>query len=365
MLILAKSVLGLMLGFVLSLVAAVILIPLLKKLHVGQSVSKLINERHLKKDGTPTIGGLIFIIPTILIMLILYLRGSIEFNSNLIILIFVFLAYGALGFIDDFLKVKYHNNDGLSIGVKFLLQTAIAVVFYIIYRNNGGDSNLVISSLGINVSLGWAFGLFILLVLVGTTNAVNISDGLDGLAGGISSIFFLTIGIIAFFQGRIGLSVVIAFIMLGSTLGFLVHNFHPAKIFMGDSGSMFLGFIIAVITLLGFKTIITSSIIIPLCILIVPILDTICAIIRRKLKGESIGTPDKSHFHHQLLRRNCSVSTAVLIIYLITALFSSASIIWLLVDNEIGYIIYGILMLGLMIFVFRTDILFDHKKDRK
>ena len=194
---------------------------------------------------------------------------------------------------------------------------------------------------------------------------MNLIDGLDGLAGGISSIFFLTIGIIAFFQGRIGLSVVIAFIMLGSTLGFLVHNFHPAKIFMGDSGSMFLGFIIAVITLLGFKTIITSSIIIPLCILIVPILDTICAIIRRKLKGESIGTPDKSHFHHQLLRRNCSVSTAVLIIYLITALFSSASIIWLLVDNEIGYIIYGILMLGLMIFVFRTDILFDHKKDRK
>ena len=105
MLILAKSVLGLMLGFVLSLVAAVILIPLLKKLHVGQSVSKLINERHLKKDGTPTIGGLIFIIPTILIMLILYLRGSIEFNSNLIILIFVFLSYGVLGFIDDFLNI--------------------------------------------------------------------------------------------------------------------------------------------------------------------------------------------------------------------------------------------------------------------
>ena len=106
MLILAKSVLGLMLGFVLSLIAAVILIPILKKLKVGQSVSKLINERHLKKDGTPTIGGLIFIIPTIIIMVILHLRGSIEFNANLIILMFVFLAYGALGFVDDFLKVK-------------------------------------------------------------------------------------------------------------------------------------------------------------------------------------------------------------------------------------------------------------------
>ena len=253
MLILATSVLGLMLGFVLSLVAAVILIPLLKKLHVGQSVSKLINERHLKKDGTPTIGGLIFIIPTILIMLILYLRGSIEFNSNLIILIFVFLAYGALGFIDDFLKVKYHNNNGLSIGVKFLLQTAIAVVFYIIYRNNGGDSNLVISSLGINVSLGWAFGLFILLVLVGTTNAVNISDGLDGLAGGLSVVAIMAYGVIAW--GSKWISgyqeiAIFAFVLCGAILGFLVFNTHPAKVFMGDTGSLALGGALATIAIL-------------------------------------------------------------------------------------------------------------------
>ena len=253
MLILAKSVLGLMLGFVLSLVAAVILIPLLKKLHVGQSVSKLINERHLKKDGTPTIGGLIFIIPTILIMLILYLRGSIEFNSNLIILIFVFLAYGALGFIGDFLKVKYHNNDGLSIGVKFLLQTVIAVIFYIIYRNNGGDSNLVISSLGINVSLGWAFGLFILLVLVGTTNAVNISDGLDGLAGGLSVVAIMAYGVIAW--GSKWISgyqeiAIFAFVLCGAILGFLVFNTHPAKVFMGDTGSLALGGALATIAIL-------------------------------------------------------------------------------------------------------------------
>ena len=253
MLILAKSVLGLMLGFVLSLVAAVILIPLLKKLHVGQSVSKLINERHLKKDGTPTIGGLIFIIPTILIMLILYLRGSIEFNSNLIILIFVFLSYGALGFIDDFLKVKYHNNNGLSIGVKFLLQTVIAVIFYIIYRNNVGDSNLVISSLGINVSLGWAFGLLILLVLVVTTNAVNISDGLDGLAGGLSVVAIMAYGVIAW--GSKWISgyqeiAIFAFVLCGAILGFLVFNTHPAKVFMGDTGSLALGGALATIAIL-------------------------------------------------------------------------------------------------------------------
>ena len=186
-------------------------------------------------------------------MLILYLRGSIEFNSNLIILIFVFLSYGALGFIDDFLKVKYHNNNGLSIGVKFLLQTVIAVIFYIIYRNNGGDSNLVISSLGINVSLGWAFGLFILLVLVGTTNAVNISDGLDGLAGGLSVVAIMAYGVIAW--GSKWISgyqeiAIFAFVLCGAILGFLVFNTHPAKVFMGDTGSLALGGALATIAIL-------------------------------------------------------------------------------------------------------------------
>lgn len=253
MLILAKSVLGLMLGFVLSLITAVILIPILKKLKVGQSVSKLINERHLKKDGTPTIGGLIFIIPTILIMVILKLRGSIEFNSNLIILMFVFLAYGALGFVDDFLKVKFHNNKGLSIVTKLIFQTVIALVFYIIYRNNGGDSNLVISSLGIDWSLGWVFGIFILLVLVGTTNAVNISDGLDGLAGGLSVVAILAYGVIAWGSKWIlGYQeiAIFAFVLVGAILGFLVFNTHPAKVFMGDTGSLALGGALATIAIL-------------------------------------------------------------------------------------------------------------------
>ena len=253
MLILAKSVLGLMLGFVLSLIAAVILIPILKKLKVGQSVSKLINERHLKKDGTPTIGGLIFIIPTIIIMVILHLRGSIEFNANLIILMFVFLAYGALGFVDDFLKVKFHNNKGLSIVSKLIFQTIIALVFYIIYRNNGGDSNLVISSLGIDWSLGWVFGIFILLVLVGTTNAVNISDGLDGLAGGLSVVAILAYGVIAWGSKWIlGYQeiAIFAFVLTGAILGFRVFNTHPAKVFMGDTGSLALGGALATIAIL-------------------------------------------------------------------------------------------------------------------
>lgn len=253
MLILAKSILGLMLGFVLSLIAGVFLIPILRRLKIGQSVSHLINERHLKKDGTPTIGGLIFIIPTIIIMVLLYLRGSIDFNPNLIIVVIVFLAYGLLGFIDDFLKVKYHNNKGLPLLVKLALQVVIAVVFYIIFKNNGGEPIISISSLNINIDLGWAFGIFILLVLVGTTNAVNITDGLDGLAGGLSVMAFLAYGVIAWgttwVEGYQELAI-FSFVLTGAIIGFLVFNTHPAKVFMGDTGSLALGAALAAVAIL-------------------------------------------------------------------------------------------------------------------
>ena len=186
-------------------------------------------------------------------MFVLYLRGSVELSSNLIILIFVFLSYALLGLVDDILKVKYHNNAGLKTLTKLFLQTVIAIIFYIIFKNNGGDSNLVITSLNINIPLGWCFGLFILLVLVGTTNAVNITDGLDGLAGGLSVMAFLAYGVIAWGSSWIaGYQdiAIFAFVLVGGLLGFLVFNTHPAKVFMGDTGSLALGSALATIAIL-------------------------------------------------------------------------------------------------------------------
>ena len=153
--------------------------------------------------------------------------------------------------------------------------------------------------------------------------------------------------------------------MLGSSLGFLVHNFYPATIFMGDSGSMFLGFIIAVIALLGFKNVTMTSLVIPLLILSIPILDTLFAIIRRILKGESISTPDKYHIHHQFLNRNFSQRTTVLIIYFINLLFSFASIVYVLKNRALGYIIYGILLFIVIMFVLKTNVIFDHEQKNK
>ena len=253
MLILAKSLLGLMLGFVLSLILSVITIPLLKKLHIGQSVSHTINERHLKKEGTPTMGGLIFILTTLIIMIVLYLRGSIEYSYNLIILIITFLSYALLGFVDDFLKVRYHNNKGITTLVKLFFQTIIAIVFYVIFRKNGGDPTIEITFLHTSINLGWAYGLFILLVLVGTSNAVNITDGLDGLAGGLSVITFLAYGVITWgTTWLVGYQdiAIFSFVLTGAIMGFLVFNSYPARVFMGDTGSLALGAALATIAIL-------------------------------------------------------------------------------------------------------------------
>ena len=253
MLILAKAAMALMLGFVLSIITGVILIPLLRKLHFGQSVSLTLGERHLKKNDTPTIGGLIFIIPTIVSLLLLWFRGSIEMTSNLTIVLFVFISYALLGLADDLLKIVFKNNKGLSIMFKLLMQTIIALVFFYIFIRNGGAPEIRISAINLYIYMGWTYGLFILFLLVGSSNAVNITDGLDGLAGGLSAIAFLAYGLIAWnTTWLVGYQeiAIFCFVLIGSLLGFLVFNTHPAKVFMGDTGSLALGGSLAAIAIL-------------------------------------------------------------------------------------------------------------------
>ena len=253
MLILAKAALAMMLGFGISIVSGLIIVPLLKKYKMGQNVSHTVGERHLRKQGTPTMGGLIFIISTLLAMLFLYLKGSISYSHNLLILLFVFISYAILGGVDDFIKIKQKNNKGISIFTKLLLQMGIALVFFYIFMKNGGEPTLTITFLHLEIPMGWTFGLFILFLLVGSSNAVNITDGLDGLAGGLSAIAFVAFGIIAWnttwmdgYQ-EVG---VFSFCLVGSLLGFLIFNTHPAKVFMGDLGSLALGGALATIAVI-------------------------------------------------------------------------------------------------------------------
>ena len=254
MLILAKASMALMLGFVLSLITGLIIVPLFKKLHFGQSVSHLINERHLKKEGTPTMGGLIFIIPTIVTILILLFTKKIEFSVNLLIVLFVFISYSMIGFLDDYISIKKKRNEGLTQTQKLLLQFVVALVFYLLYSlYTDSKSVLEITALGIKWNLGWFYGVFILFLLVGSSNAVNLTDGLDGLAGGLSAISFLAFGLISWgsywIQGYQDIGI-FCFVLVGSLIGFLVYNTNTAKVFMGDTGSLTLGATLATIAIL-------------------------------------------------------------------------------------------------------------------
>lgn len=250
---LTKGVLALMIGFIISVIAGIILVPLLKKIKASQSLSTYLEKKHKEKEGTPTMGGIIFIIPTILSIIILLLWDKIEFSANLFIVMFVFLAYALLGFIDDFLIIKRKNNIGLTEIQKLIGQILIAIIFFVIYMKSGAQPVVEVYTLGIEINMGWFYGIFLLFMLVASSNAVNITDGLDGLAGGLSLIAFLTFALISANSPAIeGTSdiAVFCFVLVGSLLGFLVFNSRPAKVFMGDTGSLALGATLATIAII-------------------------------------------------------------------------------------------------------------------
>ena len=244
MLVLAKAVLSMMIGFIISVILGAILVPILKKINVKQKISTYLLKRHHDKEGTPTMGGLIFIIPTVVSTFILLFMGKIEMSHNLAIVLFVFISYAILGFIDDYLIIRRGNNLGLTEFQKLFGQIVIALVFFYIFMKSGATPTIDITSLGITINMGWLYGVFLLFVLVASSNAVNITDGLDGLAGGLSLIAFLTLGLISWnSRGIAGSSdiAIFCFILFGSLLGFLLFNTYPAKVIMGDTGSLSLG----------------------------------------------------------------------------------------------------------------------------
>ncbi len=249
MLLLTKAIFAIMIGFLASAALGLVLIPILKKLRVGQKISIFVGEAHRKKEGTPTMGGLIFILPTIIATLGLIITGKISYTSNLGIVLLVFLGYAIIGFLDDYLSIRRNNNEGLTVFQKLFLQVLIAIGFFYIYMRSGGETSWVIGTFHMDLEMGWMYGLFILLILVGASNAVNLTDGLDGLAGGLGAIAFVAFGLISFVVGfeDIGL---FCLILVGALFGFLFFNTHPAKVFMGDTGSLALGGVIGAIAIL-------------------------------------------------------------------------------------------------------------------
>lgn len=211
----------------------------------GQEIRDEGPKWHNSKAGTPTMGGLGFLAAAV-ITAIWYSLWTNKMTTSLLILVFVLLLYGIIGFLDDFIKLAKKQNEGLTSSQKFIAQVVVAVVFYIIYRMEGYPNTL--NFFGMELSLNILYGLFVIFWLVGFSNAVNLTDGIDGLVSGLGTISFATYGIIAWKQQQYEVLIVCLAVM-GGLVGFFPYNKKPAKIFMGDVGSLALGGLLAAISI--------------------------------------------------------------------------------------------------------------------
>lgn len=220
-------------------------IKVFKKQKIGQSIRKEGPKSHINKKGTPTMGGLIFGILILIgyILSLLLIEESISIYPTLVIIITI-LGYGILGFLDDYLIVVKHNNEGVPAKIKFIIQVIIAVIIFFILLNN--NHSTIINIFGFKFDFIFIYGLFIVFFIAGTTNAVNLTDGLDGLASGTIITILIGTSIYAYYIGYVNI-VVLSVISIIFIIGFMFYNIHPAKIFMGNTGSMILGALIAII----------------------------------------------------------------------------------------------------------------------
>ena len=237
-----SALIALAVSFVLTVILGKLLIPALRRLKAGQSIKEDGPTWHMSKQGTPTMGGLMFIAAMAVTVLVVGWRQlAAGDRGGLYVLLFA-LVFGVIGFIDDYMKVVHHQNTGLTAGWKFLLQLAAAILMTVLLRHEGYlTANLYIPFAQTVIPLPWpVYMVFAAFVMVGTVNAVNLTDGVDGLATTVTLPVALFFAAVAAMAGQVELTVFSA-ALLGGLLGFLVYNHHPAKVFMGDTGSLFLG----------------------------------------------------------------------------------------------------------------------------
>lgn len=298
-------------AFFAALITVLVVTPIVIKLAIKIGAVDKPNERKVHEKLMPRLGGLAIFIGVIAG----YFAGGV-YNEKVTGITVGALLIIVIGILDD----KYE----LSAKVKFAGQIIVAGLVV--------GSGLTIEFLTIpfvgTFDLGlWTYPITIFWI-VAITNAINLIDGLDGLSAGTSAISIATIAVMAGLAGK-GLILTLSLILLGSIIGFLFYNFHPAKIFMGDTGALFLGYAISILSLLGlYKSVTLFSFIVPIIILGVPIFDTTYAIIRRLVNRRPISSPDKSHLHHRLLALGLSHRNTVLVIYALGILFSVSAIVF-------------------------------------
>ncbi|WP_018930739.1 glycosyltransferase family 4 protein [Gracilibacillus lacisalsi] len=326
------NVTELIVAFLISATVAFASTPLIKKLAIKVNAVDLPGERK-KHDGVKArLGGLSIVLGVAAGLV--YLQPQ---HPHMLEIIIGGIIIVITGIIDDIVGLKAYQ--------KLIGQLAAALVVV--------SSGLVIDKLTMPfVGTVHLEGLGLILTIiwvVGVSNAINLIDGLDGLAAGVSAIGLTSILIIAITDYRM-IVVYLGMVLVGSCLGFLYHNFYPAKIFMGDTGALFLGYAISVISMLGlFKNVAFFSFIIPIIIIAVPIFDTLFAIVRRVINKQNIGTADRKHIHYQLVDMGYSHQTSVLIIYAFSGFFGIMAIIFNSATMLTSLIILGFIILGIQL----------------
>lgn len=325
-----------LLSAIVSLIITPILINYIKK----RDITDKPNHRKVHTAPIPTSGGLAIFLSFAVGLLIL--RPDDTYHAFIIGGGIVIVL---LGFFDDVYD--------LSAKFKFFVQLAVAST---IVLWGGLQVEFINLPFGGQVEFGFLSSVITIFWIVGVTNAMNLIDGLDGLAAGVSSIALVTIAGMAAIMGNVYVFTM-AIVLFFSTVGFLRYNFYPAKIFMGDTGALFLGFMISVLSLLGFKNVTVISFIIPIFILGVPIADTLIAMVRRYINKQPMTSPDSSHMHHRLVKLGLTHRQTVLFIYVLSAMFSIAAILFSMTTVWGSIIIFSIAILAIQVLIENLELI--------
>lgn len=311
--------------------------PLVRFLCIKKGVVDIPNDRKIHKFPIPRLGGVAIWLCTIITFIILVLLSwDYPHGNGLSGILLGGSMMFLLGFVDDIYDLSPKFKLGIQIGaalIAFLLGVRIDALF---------------NPFGNPIALGfWSFPLT-MIWLVGISNAMNFIDGVDGLAGGVSTISAVTLGVVAIYTQQ-PISALVAAIMAGSMLGFLLFNFHPAKIFMGDSGALFSGFTLAALSVTGVLKTVTVTMLLPIMILAVPIMDISYSVLRRVFKKSNPFIADSEHIHHKLIKAGLSQNRTVLIFYLICTAAGSIATIFVGASRLYAVIVIAILFIMLVL----------------
>jgi UDP-GlcNAc:undecaprenyl-phosphate GlcNAc-1-phosphate transferase len=307
-------------------IAALLITPVVKRFAIAVGAVDSPDARKVHVRIMPRLGGRAIYIAFMIGYFIL--QPSSPYATHILVGGFVFILTGA-----------FDDRFQLNARLKLMGQIVAAVIVL----NGGIRIEFINLPFDQQLYLGWWSVPLTFLWVIGITNAVNLIDGLDGLAAGVSSIVLLTLMSLAVNQGNVYVTIV-AILLLMSTFGFLFHNFYTAKIFMGDTGALFLGYMLGVLSLLGFKNVTLFSLADPVILLGIPISDTLFAIVRRVLQGKPPFAPDKAHLHHRLLDLRFTMRQAVLVIYGLCAIFGMTAVLFSQ-TNSLGALVSLVMLL--------------------